>query len=100
MALTSIVDETGWVQLTATAGQKIACRVEPRDVNYTVYYIVAAAASAPGAEKLSPAAGDNAMIETQRNEWGGLMFHNLDGTEHVYARTRAGQVTVFVTTGI
>lgn len=98
MALTSVVDETAWVRLTALAGQSISCRVEPRDVNYTVYYVIASSPPAEG--KVRPAAGDNAMVETQRNEWGGLMFHNLEPTEHVYARTRAGEVTIFVTTGI
>lgn len=98
MALTSEVTASAWVQITESAGQRVSIRVKPRDAKYTIYYLVAT--SAPSNAKKVPVNGDNAMIETEQNNWDGVSFQNLGSTQHVYARTELGTVTVFVTTAL
>ena len=97
MALTSDVDSTGWTQLTSSTGEGITVTVLDEDVPHTIYFI--ASASDPGAGKGKPAPGDDAAAQNLRTGYG-ASFRNVGGSDHVWARTSAGTVRVYVTTAI
>lgn len=104
MPLTTDVTDTGWSQLTVITGQPIAVFLEPAVRNVIVYFIWAA--SNPGAPKLRPVAGDDALYQRatsfgdSRLESGGIPFSNPDPTHHLWARSENGAVRVFVSASV
>lgn len=104
MALTTDVDDDAWYQITATAGQKIGVQIEPLQRNVIVYFLWAA--TDPGAEKLRPTEGDDALYQTStsygddRKNGDGIVFSSPTETAHLWARSETGVVRVYASASV